>query len=57
MYVPHSGDMNFILEGSKAINAALGKSISQFIKMIKSITHKRKLVFRSGFRKLNLNNG
>ena len=56
MYVPHSGDMNYILAGNQAISNTAKNIMSRTVKMIKSLTHRHKTVLRSVTGKLSLNN-
>jgi hypothetical protein len=53
MYVPHSGDMNYINAGNAAVNAAFKAAISRIAKTLKN---KRFPQIGNCFRKLNLNN-
>jgi hypothetical protein len=54
MYVPHSGDMNYIIAGSEAMYKSYSKFISQVVKMFK---RKQMPVTAKRFRNFSLNNG
>jgi hypothetical protein len=53
MYVPHSGDMNYIIASSEAMYTSYAKVISRIVKMFKG---KRMPAQGKRFRKLSLNN-